>query len=1789
MAPEPQWVQEREPAPPAAGEEYRSAADYPASTDVAVPSTAKARARANLAAIELVATLRNARRPATLPEQRILAAWSGWGAIPQLFDPHNEDYTTERTQLAGLLSAEQYRRAHSSILNAHYTDPAVVSVIWDALTAAGFSGGRVLEPGCGSGTFIGHAPEETSMVGVEADDITAAIATLLYPSAQIRHEGFENTRLPESSFTAAIGNVPFGRYALTDPGHNPRRHSIHNHFIIKSLSLVAPGGYVAVLTSRYTMDAAKTAARQDIAAQADLIGALRLPSRAFSRVAGTEVVTDLLILRRREPTAAARIDPSDWIDTELVRVVDPNTGAEDQISVNTYFVDNPHRVLGVTELGRGLLGSPQLTVTGDTGHDLADQLAEQLHPMIAAAVARGHGLTARSADLTACAPTMFTPGLYTADTATDDPPLYTLRYNAATASIDYWAGHSWEPNNTPKTLVEETKELIALRDVATKLVAAQRNGDPEHERSQLRAHLGTLYDNYVSKRGALNRFEWITQNVSQARHDKRLHDAEKAWREREGEPGRPYLGPVPDELAAQWDTDAWEPPAPFKKYRHLDGGMRYDPGWAAVSALEVFDDDTGTAVKAPIFSHDLLTADVERRTADTPEEALAISLDRTRGVDIDLISNLLGVGPDDTHALLDGLVYPSLTDPREFVAAATALSGNVRAKLAAAIHAADTNPIYQSYAQALRGVQPEHREAEDIKVRPGAPWIPAAVIAAFAEKTFGVTDVQAEHLGGRWTVEVASYKRHGRLMTDEWGLQGRGHDAVSLLEAVCNSKAVVITGDSGEVDAQATFAAHAKCAKITEEFTRWLWSDDQRRDTLVAEYNQRFNSLRAPLYDGSHLRLPGLSDHFTPHAYQRNAVARIINEPATLLDHVVGAGKTGTMLMAAMELRRLGLVRQPWIVVPNHIIEQVGREAKQWYPAANVLLGSSATTAEGRRRFIAQSAASEWDIVIVPQSAFTAINVSTDVRTAYVEKQLDDLRAQLDNATIERSQKAIMRAIKTAQARLEKLLSHHAKDSGLRFEESGCDYLLVDEAHMYKNKQRLCNIEELSCTTAAQRAEDLGLKLDVLRQRRRDEALARGIGEHAVIERVATFATGTPIANSLGELWVMQTYLRPDLLEAAGVAELGDWGAAFTATHTTIEVNATGTKLRPVTRVAKYTNLPELLALSGAYTDVVTRDQVPVALPRLRTGARQIISLQPDVELVDFIADLGWRADHLDARKPQRDNILKISNDGRNASLDPRLAHLGQPSHSRAAAVAEQAMQVHHRHLHRQYRDPDTGMLLPTRGGLQLMFCDRGTPAKEPRQFSIYQAIKDELIARGMPEHAVRFIHDALNPAQLKALFAQCNRGEVSVLIGSTEKMGTGTNVQTRLVALHHVDVPWRPADLEQREGRILRQGNQNDEVDIFNYVTESSYDTVMWQKVQAKTVFIEQMRRNQVLDTEIEDLSGGDIGAAAAETKAIATGDPRYVRQVELDDAVRRLSALQRAHQQSVRNRDWQVQILERAIPAKQIDIDQLAPIAQAAGARGQDSHRLTVGADTHTDRPAAAAALTTACRRAYMAGSERGASRYEPIGASINGIEILAARDLSHDMLLLRLAVPSRTTEIEAADLLTANSALGHDVCGPKQLGLLRRVENLYTGLPDHHLRLQREQQRQRAELDDLLANPPGPFEHSSTLEAQQAELAALTLELRMAAESPEAKAKAEAATHRMKMHGREPGWSLHLNPTPALLDELGYPNADALRRAVRIRETVAREHHQHEIGRPERATGHQGWRQDGPGIDA
>ena len=1719
-------------------------------TEVLVPSGAAARVAANLAALRLSAELNQRGGPASPAEQQVLAAWSGWGAVPEVFDRNTPRFAAQREEIRALLGRDAYRAAEASILNAHYTDPAVAAVMWQSVVAAGFTGGRVLEPGCGAGTFIGQAPASAQMVGVELDPATAAIAAGLYPSAHIRNEGFELTRLPPGLFAATIGNVPFGRYAVHDPVYNAAGHSIHNAFIIKALAMTAPGGYVTVLTSRYTLDALSDKARAEMADAAELIGALRLPGQAFARVAGTEAVTDLLVLRRRTEAPHADDRPR-WLDVEPMQI------GQDNIGINSYFHDHPEHILGELGLHHGLYGALTLTVTGASARPLADQMAARLDPMIAAAVHRGQGLTATAAQE---GPRQdFAAGLRTPAAETATPVLKTMRYHDG--RFEEWAGFDWEPVKVPASRQAETRALLDLRDAAQDVIGSQQQSRDPAERAQLRRHLGALYDRYVRAYGPINRFTLVVpSDASQEVHDAKAADLQRAWRETMGEPGQPYQDAAPPELIDSWDVAAWKTDRePYKTRLHA-AALKHDPSWSLLTALELFDEATQTALKAPIFTADVIAAAPTVRQADGPAQALAISLDRSGRVDLTVVGELLGTDAETARTMLAGLVYPSLTDPDDLVAAPTALSGDVRAKLAAATTASFDHPgVYDDYLAALAAVVPPDRTAAEIRVRPGAPWIPAAVVAQFAEETFGITDVAADHVAGRWAVEVPSWKRHGRLLAETWGLPGKGLDAVSLLEAQCNSRSVVVNFPDGSVNREATFAAQAKCTKINEEFARWVFTDPARTDSLLAEYNRRFRSLVAPRYDGTHLPLPGLSEHFQPHPHQRNAIARIIAEPNTLVDHVVGAGKSGVLILAAYQLRRLGLARQPWVVVPNHICEQFSREARLWAPAARILVGQPGTTPESRRTLIAQSATSDWDMVIVPQSLFKRIGVTETTKTAYIEKQLGELREQLTAASVPRTKKRIELAIKNTEKRLKSKLSQTPKDTGLTWENTGADLLLIDEAHHYKNLQRLCGIEELSYPDSSERAADLALKLDVLRSRRRDEARRTGIDVNSdtYVERVATFATGTPIANSLGELWVMQKYLRPDLLAAAGVADLGDWGAAFTATHSTVEVNATGTKLRPITRVGKYTNLPDLLAISSIFTDVVTRDQVPATLPVLREGRRQVIALQADTEVRDFITDLGWRMDNLDYREPSRDNSLKIATDGRNISLDPRLAHMDAPQNSRAAAVADQIMRIHAATAENTYTDPETKRPLPARGGLQIVFCDRGTPAKDPDQFTIYAAIKDELVARGMAAEKVRFVHEARKPTELRALFSACNRGEVSVLIGSTEKMGTGANIQTRAVALHHVDVPWRPADLEQREGRILRQGNQNGEVEILTYVTEGTYDTVMWQKVQAKALFIEQVRRGDGIDNEVDSLDGGDIGTAAAETKAVATGDPRYLRQVELEDTVKRLEALERAHHESLRRRDWLVAGHERSLPQRRNDVDELAPIAATVAERtaaGQHPE-LVIAAAAYPDAGAASAAFTAACRRAFDEARDRASSQFEPIGASIGGLEVVASRDHINGCLLVRLAVPSRFAEISREDLIAAA-----DTGGVKARGLMTRLENIYAQLPRHLHSMRADLDRDQSEYDDLLAHPPEPFAHTGELTDRRAELAGLTLDLKLAAESPAARAAAAAAADRMAARGRKPGWSLLHNPTPFLVDAAGFPDAATMRAAVKAAEHIA-----------------------------
>jgi len=1717
------------------------AVDYQPGITIHPPAGIKARARANLDAIGLLQRLDTEARPPTAAEQDVLARWSGWGAVPQIFEPHREDWVGDNTELRGLLTEAEYRSASANTLNAHYTDPAIVAALWDSVEAAGFTGGRVLEPGCGVGSFIGLAPTSATMVGVELDPITARISAHLYPSAQIRQEGFEKTRVPENSFTATVGNVPFGAFALHDPAHNPANHNIHNHFLLKSVALTAPGGYVAAISSHFTLDAANPKARRDLAETADLVGAVRLPTKAFDRVSGTAVVTDLIILRKREQGQAPAAG-QDWIDTTTVDALDTG-GQSAETTVNTYFAAHPENVLGALHLGHGMYNAATLEVRGETGTELAAQVAGRLAAITADARGRGLGLTATAETTTTIDAALFNPGLITPVALQAGRPLDTLAYDEASNALRRWDGQTWVAHPARPAKVVETRTLLELRDIATTLIRAQRDGLPAGERDQLRGELNRVYDHYVGVHGPVNRFTWTNPKpITADKHDERMVKFEEQWRRKEGLDGLPYTGPVPEETRAAWDERAWEAASPSKRFAHLDGGIRNDPGFATVAALEFFDEDTQTAAKAPIFAADVLSRRPERISAATVEEALAISLDESRVVDVARIATLLGAGEDDTRAALVGKVYADTADPTRLIPAATYLSGNVRRTLADAETAAALDPAYAGNVEALRAVLPRTIEASEIGLRPGVPWIPTSDYEAFVSEVLAPRDVSVDYTLGTWTIEVPKWQCGSPLMTDVYGTASV--DAVSLLESVCNSKPVQVRRPKAEiertggdaVDMPATFAAQAQARKLTEKFTEWVWSDPDRTARLVTSYNEKFNSLRPARYDGAHLNLPGLGDHFTPHAYQRDAVARIIAEPTVLLDHVVGAGKSGSMFMGAMELKRLGLASQPWIVVPNHIIEQVAREAKQWYPAANVLVGAGATNAEGRRRFAAQTATGDWDMVIVPKSVFTAIRVSPQRQRAHLETARKALEAAYKQSTDPAGTKQIELAIKDQEKRLATLTEQAGKDTGLVFEDTGADYLLIDEAHYWKNRGRASAVRELACTPGSQQAEDLVMKLDVLREKRRDEAAAAGREPTPADERVATFSTGTPVANSLGEMWVMQSYLRPDLLADAGVADVDAWGAVFTGTTASVEMNASGSRLAPVTRVGRFVNVPELVTMSSVYTDVVTREDITVALPQLVGGARQVISKPASQEVRDFISDLAYRSEHFDPGRPDIDNSLKVANDGRNVSLDERMANLEEPlDGGRIGMVAGEIMRIHADTEHSTYRD-QAGGVSPVPGGLQIVFCDRSTPHQKDGKFSLYEGLRAELVERGMAAEAIRFIHDYPKPGEKTQLFNDSRAGRVSVLVGSTEKMGTGTNIQDRAVALHHVDVPWRPADLEQREGRILRQGNQNPRVEILNYVTEETWDTVMWQTVERKARFIGQIKTGDLDARTAEDLGSDELGNSAAATKAVATGDPRYLQQVQLDDDVKRLDALKRAHGDAKGRNDAERRACAREITATTEQLSRLDEALPRIVASAKAEFGMTIGGRAYRERGPASSAVVERVRQAYSEGKRWGAQKAFPV-ASLRGVEVRASRLLTSDEVMLSANVPCRTRAVAAKDFT------GRDANG---LGLVRRIENMVAEIPAYRAEVEHRQGFARTRTEELLAVADSPFEHEVQLSDKTHELHTLAAQLHLDANSPQAHARAEAARERLAAQGRTPGWSLALNPTPALLKERGEGSA-------------------------------------------
>jgi len=1615
-----------------------------------VPTGKHAKAKANLAAIEVLDRADREARRATVGELQVLAGWSGWGALPEMFEePPRPEWTALAARLRSALSDDDWRAARASTPNAHYTSTAVAAAVWESVVALGFERGRVLEPGCGSGNFLGLVPQdrEVELVGVEKDPTTARIAALLYPDAAITAAPFEKAHFDDATFDLVLGNVPFANVTPHDPVHNRNGWSLHNYFIAKSTALVRPGGLIAVVTSRYTLDATDPAFRMRLAERMDLLGAVRLPGTAFKAVAGTNAITDILLMRRREHdldhTTPLAARPDGWLHS--VAFDGPGAGGHsaDAPRVNEWFLARPaERVCGTLTVGPGQYRSNDLVV--EPPPDLGGALRVAL-----AGITSNQGPSAPLSTVLPVQPEP-PPEPRPSPSAAGMVGLDDLPDGSLIADPDggfaRMEGPSRVPHRVPANQWYELRALLELRDVTRALLRTESTGGNDAEIAAARAELNRVYDAYVEQFGAVNR---STSTVT-----KRIDAAT-------GEPVRSRRFP------------------PM-------GGFRLDPGWALVAALERYDDETGIATRANVFTERVLKPREPVDHVDSPADAVAVSLDETGRVDLAVVARLLDVDEPTAREHITDLVFD---DPYadSLIPADDYLSGNVRTKLADAERAAaaDEGGRFRRNVDALRAVLPADLGPAEIDVALGAPWVAPADVAAFIREVFGARDVGITHdpLVTAWEVGVPTYQRKTVEMTSTWGTTRRS--ATDLVEAALNQRLVTVFDplpDGGRVVNEVdTMAARDKLEQITERFRTWVWEDPERADRLTTIYNERFNSIVLRRFDGSHLQLPGLASWFRPHAHQRDAVWRILNQGDVLLAHVVGAGKTATMVMAAMEMRRLGLVTKPCFVVPNHMLEQFTREFLQLYPQARVLsMNLGGTTPEARRRFVAQCATGDWDGVILPRESFRSIPVSTETEERFLRQRVDELESAIKSARTKRpSVKELEKALAREEARLEKLLNAKARDNGLAFEQTGIDYLFVDEVHGYKGKRVWSRIPDVT-GIESRRATDLDMKLSWLRE------------QHP--KRVATLATGTPIANAISEMWVMQSFTQPAELAAAGCDHFDAWAATFASTVTSLELKPSGGGFQQKTRFARYRNVPELLRLFQANADVRTAEDLALPTPTVRDGG-ETVAVPASPALLAYVETLVARAERVKQRavRPTEDNMLKITVDGRKAALDLHLVTAGSEATDGVSVFgrvgdiavpgkidtcAQRVAAIWTTNQGRVYTDSTGGPAQRT-GALQIVFCDLGTP-NGAHTWSVYEELRRQLAAHGVPAEQVRFVHEARNDREKAELFQACRDGRVSVIVGSSEKMGVGTNIQDRAIALHHLDCPWRPAELEQREGRILRQGNQNPEVEILRYVTEGSFDVFMWQTVTRKAKFINQVMSSDPASVarEVDDL--GDQALTYSQVMAIATGNPLIMERATVEADLSKLRRLRSAH-------DAEQALLRRRVETWKNDLAQLTPMLERL--RDAEAKRTPTNGDLFKVTMADGSTVTSRgqwgewLRDTIVEHASKYNTRERTIEAgTLGGLDIqivIPDQRMQHDAQITIAATGQRVT-------LSRTDAVGAD-----PVGLARRVEHLidrlHAAIEDTEAKIE----RTRDQLDAATGRIGLPFARQPELGGLQRRL--------------------------------------------------------------------------------------------------
>ena len=1374
---------------------------------------AKQKYARNIEAIRTLFKLEREHRGATAEEQQVLSQYVGWGGLSDAFDPGKDSWAKEYAELKGLLSEDEYAAARSSTLNAHYTSPTVIRSIYDAVERMGFRSGNILEPSMGVGNFFGMLPDsmaDSRLYGVELDSITGRIAKMLYPQADITVAGFETTDRRDF-YDLAVGNVPFGQYKVNDKAYNKLGFSIHNYFFAKAIDQVRPGGVIAFVTSRYTLDSKDSTARKHMAERADLLGAIRLPNNAFRANAGTDVVSDIIFLQKRDRP----IDHEpDWVQLGKT---------EDGFAINQYFVDHPKMVLGQLTTESTQYGREDLTVAPIEGAVLSDQLAEAVQHI------EGQ-YTAAEVD----APDIAEEET-TRRTLPADPEVKNFSYTVVDGEIFYRENSVMTQVELSDTAKGRVTGMVELRQIVNELIQQQLEDYPDEDIKATQAKLNAAYDAFTAKYGLLN-----------DRKNGRLFEQDSSY----------YL----------------------------------------LCSLENLDEQGQLKSKAAMFTKRTIRPERTVTSVDTPSEALAVSIGEHGKVDLPYMAELLGT-PGDYGCItteLSGVIFkdPAAdpTDPEAgWQMADEYLSGDVRAKLRMAQFAAETNPEFAVNVDALTKAQPRELEASEIDVRLGATWLDPSIIQKFMTETFQIpyylrraVNVRYSPYTAEWRVEGKTATGRSDIISSETYGTSRAN-AYKILEETLNLKDVRIydTIEDAEgkpkrvLNKRETMLAQQKQQVIKDAFANWIWQDPQRRIALVKQYNELFNSTRPREYDGSHIKFVGMNPEITLREHQRNAIAHVLYGGNTLLAHEVGAGKTYEMAASAMEAKRLGLCQKSLFVVPNHLTEQWASEFLNLYPNAKLLVARRKDfETANRKKFCARIATGDYDAVIIGHSQFERIPLSFERQERIIQEQIYETLAAINELKVHAGEnfsiKQMEKTRKTLETKLEKLRSDERKDDVITFEQLGVDRLFVDESHAFKNlflTTKMRNVAGLS-TSEAQKSSDMFGKCRYL-----DEITGgRGV----------VFATGTPVSNSMTELYTVMRYLQYSTLQQKKLTHFDCWASTFGETTTAIELAPEGTGYRARTRFAKFFNLPELMSMFKEVADIKTSDQLHLPVPEAKF---ETVVAKPSDLQKEMVQELSKRAAriHSGTVDASEDNMLCVTNDGRKIGLDVRLMNPMLPDDPNSK------LNICVRNVLKIWEEGKDQKLT------QLLFCDLSTP-KNDGNFNVYEDIRKKLIAAGVPENGIEFIHNADTEAKKAALFSKVRSGDVRVLLGSTAKMGAGTNVQSRLVAVHHLDVGWKPSDMTQRNGRIIRQGNMNKEVKVFNYVTEGTFDSYLFQTLENKQRFISQIMTSKSPVRSCEDVD--EQALSYAEIKALCAGNPLIKEKMDLDVQVAKLKVLKADHQ---------------------------------------------------------------------------------------------------------------------------------------------------------------------------------------------------------------------------------------------------------------------------------------------------